>query len=147
MTAAAALASHGCGIMWGMTLIDRIVNRLESRIGPIEAERARRRAASWRSTPWRLKQWWLDPFTTKIHFYEDTRIEHRQFPYKLKVQAVEPLRDKIRRVSDQGGGVVSVAPGVHLMRQGLDLTGCKDIALVGMNFQGVGEGPDAMFRF
>jgi len=68
----------------------------------------------WRYSPrWqarRLRGWWTAPFRTRVDFYEHTRIEHRVFPYKLRVSVVESAQERI----DRGGLVRFPAGTFHL---------------------------------
>lgn len=47
----------------------------------------------------RLWWWFKDPFIVKVDIYEHTRIEHRAFPYRMKMSAVESVQELV----DRGG--------------------------------------------
>lgn len=69
----------------------------------------------------RLWAWYREPFVTNIVYHEVTRIEYRQFPYKLKVTAVESFREKMARVAANGGGTVSVPDGIQFVTKTIDM--------------------------
>lgn len=50
----------------------------------------------------RCVRWWTAPFRTEVHIHERTRIEHRRFPYKLRVQRIESIQDKLNRIAANG---------------------------------------------
>lgn len=123
---------------------DRVIGYLESRIGPDEALRARQRAWRWRAAPRRFKQWFMDPFTAKVHYHERTRIEHRVFPYRLRITAVESLQDRLYHI--RNGGTLCVPDGVHFLTSTLDLSDCRDVTIRNMQFDGRGLRERPMIR-
>lgn len=58
----------------------------------------------------RLRRWFLDPFTVKIDIHDHTRVEHRAFPYRLRLQAVESVQE----IVDRGDLVLMPAGTIHL---------------------------------
>lgn len=54
----------------------------------------------------RLINWYRDPFITHVDIYEHTKIEHRCFPYKLRLSKVESLQERIDK-----GGIVTLGKG------------------------------------
>lgn len=96
---------------------------------------------------YRLHRWYIDPFRTKVHYHEATRIEHRQWPYKLKLQAVEPLQDRINRVAADGGGTVMGGEGTYLLSRGITVPpSAERLGLVGFHLDGRGLRNDPALR-
>lgn len=52
----------------------------------------------------KLKRWFMNPFTMKIDVYEHTHIEHRAFPYRLRVQSGRSLQEQVDSGYARGHG-------------------------------------------
>lgn len=81
----------------------------------------------------RLKLWVKDPFIVKVDIYERTRIEHRAFPYRLKITAL-PLSAQER--IDQGG-VVHFERGCHHLTEPL-VVSTDGVSIIGAHLQNHG---------
>lgn len=82
----------------------------------------------------RFKLWVKDPFIVKVDIYERTRIEHRAFPYRLKMTA---LPQSAQQRLDEGG-VVEFEKGVHHLTESLVISK-PNTHVIGAHLQNHGD--------
>jgi len=78
----------------------------------------------------KLKERWKAMMRINVLVHDHTRIEYRRFPYKLHVQHIESLQEKIDRVAANGGGIITM-DGRLMLTETLQVTGSD------MHFQGL----------
>lgn len=65
----------------------------------------------------RLIRWYKDPFIVKHDYYEHTHIEHRVFPYRLRITRVPSAQECLDK-----GGLVQFPQGTFHLTEALVVT-------------------------